>query len=58
MTEQFHNYIIKQKSWYLNLLKGSTYLHKSEANEMYTIHMIDKCELDRIGYCPSIWRWK
>ena len=61
MTEKrrFINYIIKQKSWYQNLLNiVINYKHRSEENDMYLIHMNDKCRIDRMGYYPSIWRWK
>ena len=59
MTNRLINYLSRQKSWYCNLLRiVINYLHCSEANYMYTIHMNHKCRLDRIGVDPIVWRWK
>lgn len=57
--KQFINYIIKQKRWYRNLFGiVINYKHRGEENDMYLIHMNNRCRLDRIGYYPSVWRWK
>lgn len=57
--KRFINYITKQKSWYHNLLGiVSDYKHRSEENDMYLIHMNDRCRLDRVGCYSSIWRWR
>ena len=59
IEKRFINYIVKQKCWYQNLLDiVINYKHRSEENDMYLIHMNDKCSIDRMGYYPSIWRWK
>ncbi len=48
-----------QKDWFRNMNNIVTnYKHKGEANDMYLIHMVDKCRIDRQGVCPGVWRWR
>lgn len=57
--KSFINYIVKQKSWYHNLLGiVINYKHCSEENDMYLIHMNGRCRLDRVGCYSRIWRWR
>lgn len=44
------------KSWWWNMNNIIVnYLHKSEEYDMYTIHMNDRCSLDRTCPCPKVW---
>lgn len=56
-TKRFIDYRCRQKGWWRNMDNIIiNYKHCSEENDMYLIHMNHKCRLDRVGFCPSIWR--
>lgn len=51
-------YKIKQKSWFRNMDNVIVnYRHKGEKNDLYLIHMFHRCDIDRIGYYPSVYKW-
>ena len=52
-------YAWNQKDWYRNIANiVINYRHKSEGNVMYTVHMDNKCRIDRMCCDSKIWRWK
>ena len=53
------NYWAKQKSWWRNMDNIIIdYLHKSETNDFYLIHMYKKCRIDRTCCYSRMFRWK
>ena len=47
---------VNYKSWWWNINNIiRNYRHKSEEYDMYTIHMNDRCRLDRICPYPKVW---
>ena len=44
------------KSWWWNINNIIiNYRHKGEEYDMYTIHMNDRCSLDRVCPYPKVW---
>ena len=54
MKGDFH-YTFKTKRWWRNMdNRILNYLHMGEDNDMYLIHMNQKCRIDRVAPYPYI----
>ena len=53
-------YAWNQKSWFTNLNNVIiNYLHKSETQDIYLIHMSrPKCRINRTCCHSRVWRWR
>lgn len=48
-----------QKPWVWNMRKIIiNYQHKGEANDLYLVHMNNKCRIDRLGGISKIWSYR
>lgn len=58
IKDKFH-YSMKTKDWYWNMNNIIiNFRRRGEANDMYLIHMNEKCRIDRTGPDSRVWRWK
>lgn len=59
MAEKRIRYCCNVKDWFRNMDNiVINYRHMGEANHMYTIHMLGKCRIDRVGVDSKIWRYR